>query len=239
MIDMKISLSFVIRTFSVINAFLPVCTAICRCIGYEFTLFNYTVCAVVFTVFSVFCVVWSFITKEKISKKSDTAMLVFLPFLTLANLGIYLYETKLKAVVTACILICFICSAVMLIKHAKSLFLKIVSIASITVSTLTILPLILFVGIMLEPFPKITVVNTVPSPEGTYYAEVTDVDTGALGGEACVHIHQTKKLDFLIFNITKTPERIYVGEWKAYEDMQIQWSDEHHIVIDEVIYTIG
>ena len=123
----------------------------------------------------------------------------------------------------------------MLIKHAKSLFLKI---ASITASTLTILPLVLFVGIILEPFPQITVVNTVPSPEGTYYAEVTDVDAGALGGETCIHIYESKKLDFIIFSITKTPERIYVGEWKAYEDMQIQWSDEQHIVIDEVIYTI-
>ena len=232
---MKISLSPLIRTFTAVNVFLPLCTAICRCIGYEFTLFNYTVCAVVFTVFSVFCVVWSFITKEKINKKSDTAILVFLPFLTSANLGIYLYESKMKTVVSACVMICFICSAVMLIKHAKSLFLKI---ASITLSALTILPLALFVGIVLEPFPQITVVNTVPSPEGTYYAEVTDVDTGALGGETCIHIYESKKLDFIVFSITKTPERIYVGEWKAYEDMQIQWSDEQHIVIDEIIYTI-
>lgn len=232
---MKLSLSFVIRTLTVMNLFLPVCTVIFNIFGYKFSLFNYTVCAVVFAVISAFCVVCSFVTKEKISKKSDTAMLVFLPFIMLADLGIYLYESKLNAVVTACVLIYFVCSAVMVIKYVKNIFLKIIS---ITASSLAIFPIVLFVGIMLEPFPKITVVNTLPSPEGTYYAQVTDVDTGALGGNTCVHIHKTKKLDFLLFNAEKTPERIYLGEWKAYEDMQIQWSDEHHIVIDEIIYTI-
>lgn len=232
---MKISLSRLIRTFAVINAFLPLCKVICHSFGYEFTLFNYTVCAVIFAVFSVLCVVFSFISKGKISKKSDTAILAFLPFLTLANLGIHLYESKLKAVVTACVMICFICSAVMLIKHSKSLFLKI---ASITLSALTILPLALFVGIALEPFPQITVVNTVPSPEGTYYAEVTDVDSGALGGETCVHIHKTKKLDLLLFKISKTPQRVYLGEWRAYENMQIYWINENLIEIDEIEYSI-
>lgn len=235
MIKMKLSLSFFIRTLAVINLFLPVCTVIFNIFGCKFSLFNYTVCAVIFAVISVACVVCSFISKEKISKKSDTAALVFLPFITLADISIYLYEGKLKAVVTACVLICFVCSAVMVIKYVKNIFLKILS---ITVSSLAIFPIALFVGIMLDPFPKITVVNTVPSPEGAYYAQVTDVDTGALGGNTCVHIHKTKKLDFLLFNAEKTPERIYLGEWKAYEDMQIQWSDEHHIVIDEIIYTI-
>ena len=232
---MKISLSSIVRTLTVLNLFLPVCTAVCYSFGYRFSLFNYTVCAVIFAVFSVLCVILSFIIKEKISKKSDTPMLAFLPFLTLANLGIYLYESKLKAVVATCVMICFVCSAVMLIKHSKSLFLKI---ASITLSALTILPLVLFVGIALEPFPQITVVNTVPSPEGTYYAEITDVDTGALGGNTCVHIHETKNLDLLLFNISKTPQRVYMGEWKAYEDMQIYWINENLIEIDEIEYTV-
>lgn len=232
---MKISLSSTVRTLTVLNLFLPVCTAVCYCLGYKFSLFNYTVCSVVFSVIYVAGVVFSFISKEKISKKSDTAMLALLPFFSLANLGIYLYESELKTDVTACVMICFVCSAVLLIKHAKSLFLKI---ASTALSALTILPLVLFVGIALEPFPQITVVNTVPSPEGTYYAEVTDVDTGALGGNTCVHIRKTKNLDLLLFSISKAPKRVYLGEWKAYETMQIYWKNEHCLVIDEIEYDI-
>lgn len=232
---MKISLSFVIRALTVINLFLPVCKAVCGLFGYEFSLFNYSVCAVIFAVIYAAGVVLSFISKEEINKKIDAAMLVLLPFLTLANLGIYLYESKLKAVVTACIMICFICSAILLIKHVKSLFFLI---ASITLSALAILPLVLFVGIALEPFPQITVVKTVLSPEGTYYAAVTDVDTGALGGNTCVHIHKTKNPDLLLFKISKTPQRVYLGEWKAYENMQIYWINENLIEIDEIEYSI-
>lgn len=156
------------------NAFLPVCTAVCFCFGYKFSLFNYIVCSVVFAAFSIVGVVFSFIIKEKAIKKSDTAALVLLPFFSLANWGLYLYESKSESVVIKiCVLVCFVCSAVLVIKYVRPLILKI---ASITLSSLAILPLILFVGIKLYPFPKITVVKTVPSPEGTYYAEVTDCD---------------------------------------------------------------
>lgn len=125
MMKMKISLSFVIRTLAVINLFLPICTAVCNIFGYRFSLFNYTVCSVVFAVLSVACVVYSFIIKEKISKKSDTAMLVFLPFLSLVNWGLYLYESKSESVVVKiCVFICFICSAVLVIKYIRPIILK-------------------------------------------------------------------------------------------------------------------
>ncbi len=76
--------------------------------------------------------------------------------------------------------------------------------------SLAIVPLILFIGIALYPFTKITVVKSLPSPEGTYYAEVTDVDTGALGGDTCVHIHKTKKLGFTAFqHIKNTPTGLF------------------------------
>ena len=79
MIIMKNSLSFVIRILTAINLFLPVCTAVCYAFGYRFSLFNYSVCSVIFAAISVAGVVYSFISKEKIRKKSDTVMLAFLP----------------------------------------------------------------------------------------------------------------------------------------------------------------
>ena len=233
---MKISLSFVIRTLAVLNLFLPVCTAICYGFGYKFSLFNYSICSVIFAAISVAGIVYSFISKEKICKKSDTAMLAFLPLLSVINCGLYLYESKMEFVtVKICIAVWVLCSAIIAIKYVRPIILKIVSIA---IASLSILPVVLFVGLLLEPFPKITVIKTLPSPKKTYYAEVTDVDQGALGGNTLVRIHKTKKLDFLLFNIAKTPERVYLGDWKDYEDMQIYWINEHLIEIDEIEYTV-
>ncbi|MEE1010507.1 MAG: hypothetical protein U0L11_00560 [Acutalibacteraceae bacterium] len=233
--NMNIPLSFLIRTLAVINAFLPLCKAICRCFGYEFTLFNYTVCAVIFTVVSVFCVIGSSITKEKIIKKSDTAMLTFLPLFSVINWVVYLFKSSDKVIVTICMLICFVCTAIMAIKHIRPIFLKIISIFT---PSLALFPIALLSFLLLLPFGRNTVVKTIPSPEGTYYAEVTDSNQGALGGDTLVHIHKSKKLDFLLFDITKTPERIYTGDWKEYETMQIHWKNEHCLVIDEIEYSI-
>lgn len=232
---MKISLSFVIRTFSVINAFLPVCTAVCYGFGCKFSLFNYTVCSVVFAILSVAGVVYSFISKEKISKKSDTAMLAFLPLFSVINWAVYLFKSSDKVIITICMPICFVCTVIMAIKHIRPIFLKIISIFT---PSLALFPITLLSFLFILPFSRNTVIKTVPSPEGTYYAEVTDSDQGALGGDTLVHIRKTKKLDFLLFNIEKTPERIYTGDWKEYETMQIYWKNEHCLVIDEIEYSI-
>ncbi len=233
---MKTYLSFVTRTLTVFNLFLPVCTAVCCCFGYKFSLFSYGVCAIVFAVLSVVGVVYSFISKEKISKKANMAMLAFLPLISMINWGLYLYESQMESVlVKICILICFICSTTMVIKYVRPVILKI---ASVAIAFLSILPITLFAGILLEPFPKITVLKTLPSPEGTYYAEISDYDVGTFGGNTLVHIHETKKLDFLVFTVTKKPECVYIGDWKEYETMQIYWEDEHRLVINEIEYDI-
>lgn len=220
---------------TVINLFLPVCTAVCNCFGYRFSMFNYTVCAVVFAALSVACVIFSFINKEKISKKSSTAMLGVLPFISLINWIIYLYKSPDKAFITVCLPICFVCTIIIAIKYIKPTILKI---ASVVIPSLALFPIIFISFLLLLPVAKNTVVKTISSPEGNYYAEVTDSDQGALGGDTLVHIHETKKLDFLIFNITKAPNRIYTGDWKEHETMRIYWKNEHSLMINENEYTI-
>ena len=233
---MKISLSSVIRTLTVINLFLPVCKAVCGLFGYEFSLFNYAVCSVIFAVISVAGVVYSFIIKEKITKKSDNIMLAFLPLFSVINWFVYLSKSSDKAIITVCMPICFVCTIIFAIKYIRPVILKIISTA---IPSLALFPVVLLSFLFLLPFSKNTVVKTIPSPEGSYYAEITDSDQGALGGDTLVHIHKTKKLNFLLFNITKTPERIYTGDWKEYETMQIHWKNEQCLVIDEIEYTIA
>ncbi|MBQ3045376.1 MAG: hypothetical protein IJD49_05460 [Clostridia bacterium] len=232
---MKISLSSVVRTLAALNLFLPVCTAVCFIFGYRFSLFNYTVCSIILGVISVAGVVFSFITKEKNSKKSDTAMLALLPLLSVINWTVYLFKSPDKTVVTVCLPICFVCAIIISIKYIKPTILKI---ASVVTPSLALFPITFISFLLLLPVAKNTVVKTVPSPNGTYCAEVTDSDQGALGGDTLVHIHETKKLDFLIFNIAKAPNRIYTGDWKEHETMRIYWKNEHSLMINENEYTI-
>ena len=135
---MKLSLSYVIRILTVFNIFLPVCTAICYCFGYKFSLFSYNVCSIIFAVLSVAGVVCSFISKEKISKKADTAMLVFLPLFSVINWVVYLFKSSDKAIITVCMLICFVCVTIMAIKYIQSVVFKI---SSVLIPSLALFPI--------------------------------------------------------------------------------------------------
>ncbi len=232
---MKFSLSSVIRILAFFNSFLPVCTAICYCFGYKFSLFSYGACSIIFAVLSVAGVIYSLTSKQNLSKKADTAMLAFLPLFSVINWALYLFKSSNKAIITACMPICFVCVTIIAIKYIKPDILKI---SSILIPSLALFPIAFSTFLLLLPVSVNTVVKTIPSPEGTYYAEITDVDQGALGGDTLVRIHKTKKLDFLLFNITKNPEQVYLGDWKDYENMQIYWINENCIEIDEIEYTV-
>ncbi len=58
-----------------------------------------------------------------------------------------------------------------------------------------------------------TVVETVESPGGKYYAQVIDSDQGALGGDTFVDVYQSGEINALLFKIEKAPQRVYSGDW--------------------------
>lgn len=235
MMKMKISLSFVIRTLAVINLFLPICTAICYCFGYKFSLFSYSILSVILSVISVASVIYVFKTKQKPAKKSDKVLLALMPLFCIINWVVYLFKSTNKAVITVFMPFCFVCAIIFVVKNIRPVILKI---SSILIPSLAIIPIAFLTFLLLLPMVRKTVVKTIPSPEGTYYAEITYVDSGTFGGDTLVHIHETKILDFLIFNITKSPRRVYIGDWKEYETMQIYWKNEHYLVINEFEYSI-
>jgi len=77
-----------------------------------------------------------------------------------------------------------------------------------------------------------TVVKTVDSPNGTYYAQVIDSDQGALGRDTLVDVYEHKKLNAILFTIQKKPQRVYTGDWRDYENMQIYWRNDYCLVIN-------
>jgi len=83
---------------------------------------------------------------------------------------------------------------------------------------------------------KNTVVQTVESPFGGYYAEVIDSDQGAMGGNTFVDVYEKGGIDWWIFK--KKPQRIYRGPWGEYNRMEIAWVDENCLMINGVEYVI-
>ena len=95
-----------------------------------------------------------------------------------------------------------------------------------------------FIALIFGNFGQNTVVQSVESPNGIYYAEVIDSDQGALGGDTLVDVYENKGIDTLIFKISKEPQRIYHGDWGEFYDMELYWKDDYCLVINSVEYTI-
>lgn len=83
-----------------------------------------------------------------------------------------------------------------------------------------------------------TVVRTVESPNGAYYAELIDSDQGALGGDTLVRVCETGGFDALVFRVEKKPQLVYRGDWGEFEDMELFWRSDECIVINGKAYGI-
>ena len=95
---------------------------------------------------------------------------------------------------------------------------------------------ILFVGF--GNFGQNTVVDRIYSPEKTFYAEIIDSNQGALGGNTVVNVYKNSRLNLLVLTISKTPQRVYIGEWKEYESMQAEWKNESCLLINSEEFNI-
>ncbi|MGN0562531.1 MAG: hypothetical protein ACI4K6_06965, partial [Candidatus Fimenecus sp.] len=82
-----------------------------------------------------------------------------------------------------------------------------------------------------------TVVQSVPSLQNTYVAEVIDSNQGALGGDTLVEVRKNVSANVLFFTVKSHPVRVYEGEWGEFETMKIVWEDENTLwVNNETVY---
>ena len=125
----------------------------------------------------------------------------------------------------------------MTIKYGKPLALKIIS---LTLSALMVLPIgfISFIFLIFGNIGQNTVVQTVESPSGKYYAQVIDSDLGALGGDTLVDVYEKSGINAIFFKIEKKPQRVYFGEWGEFNNMQIYWKDNECLIINSTEYKI-
>lgn len=205
--------------------------------GYTFELISFHAFAIIIAILSVCAVVFRLKTKDAIKNKAICALLAVITLLSLVNAAFYIYKCS-TAVVVISVFVSVGCSFFITMTCGKPVALKITSLA---LSALVTLPIISFglITLFFGNLAQNTVVQTVKSPSGKYYAEVVDSDQGALGGDTHVNVYyEESRIDFIVFKVEKKPQSVYFGDWGEAYDMEVYWKGEQCLVINSVEYEI-
>ena len=215
---------------------LPLGVILSDCFGYTFKLANYFAFAIVTALLAMGTMIFSVIMKKPLENKAVEVLFALITPFSLINTVFYLSECSTASTAVS-MFVCVCCCVYLAIRYGKPLALKI---TALVLSVLMILPIGFFgfLALIFGDFGQITVVQSVESPTGAYYAEVVDSDQGALGGDTYVTVYANKSIDLLIFKISKESQRVYHGDWGEFMNMEIYWKDDHCLVINSVEYTI-
>ncbi len=233
---MKKVISILMCLLFALTMLYPLGVAIAACVGYSFELIGISAFAVVLAVLSVSILVLDIVVKSPLENNAMRVLSAVITPLSLINAVLCISECP-RVWVVASVILSAGCCCRLTVKYGNPRALKIIA---LSLSALMILPICLFCLIELN-FVNIaqnTVVKTVESPSGKYYAQVIDSDQGALGGDTLVDVYQDCEKNALIFKVDKKPQRVYSGDWGEFENMQIDWKDDNCLVINSVEYEI-
>lgn len=210
----------------------PLGVALSSTMGYTFELFNDIAYASMIAVVAVYAVVLS----VKAEKDSYSKVFTVVAPISLITAVFFLLDVMSPWIVII-MAICVGCCIYLTWISVKPKLLKVISLllAALLISPVGFLG---FIALVFGGIGRDTVVQTVQSPKGTYYSELIDSDQGALGGDTLVDVHYSKRINALLFQIEKKPQRVYHGEWGEFEDMEIYWKDDHCLVINSVEYIV-
>lgn len=233
---MKKGLSSLLCLLFVLTILFPVGALVSACFGYTFQLTDILSVSVIIATISVLTVIFSIISKDKISNKGIIILSYILFPLSFINAVIYIFESGRISVAT-CMFVSFVCMSFLMIKGIKRKTSKIF--ASVLCALMA--AFVFFFSFMMLMFGNIgqnTVVKSVDSPNGGLYAQVVDCDQGALGGDTIVDVYEKRDIDVFVFKLKDKPQRVFVGEWGEFEKMEIHWKNDNCLVIDSVEYEI-
>lgn len=214
-------------------SFNPLCALLCFCFGYEIKLANPIGYAVFVAVTAVCETILCVHTKEASRGRCKGILFTMLFPVSVFTEAILWFETdELKSgiIVAVCMLICSGCCFYLTVRFGRPRVFKIlitVLFSLIAVFFCILSPILLFAG----SIGQNTVVQSVDSPNGAYRAEVIDSNQGALGGDTLVDVYNNKEMNLLVLRIRKKPQRVYQGEWGEFNDMELQWKNEHCLIV--------
>ena len=214
----------------------PAGVIISSALGYRFELISILAFSIAEAILAVGIVVLDLICKCAPTNKLLQILLALTVPLSLINAVFYIFNCPQLGVIVSA-LIPAGCTCFLVVKYGKPLAIKIATL----VLFVQLLLLVLFFSFMIFIFGNIgqnTVVQTVESPSGKYYAQVIDSDQGALGGDTLVNVYEKKCIDVFLFKIEKKPQNVYFGNWGEFKSMRIHWKDDKCLVINAREYAI-
>lgn len=214
----------------------PAGTLITACFGYDFVLISVLAFSGIIAFLSVCTVILDIVFKNVNKSKLIRVLLAIIAPLSLLNAVFYIFECPKIFVITSAFVSAG-CCCYLTVKHGKPLVLKIVA---LLLSGLMVLPIgfFCFIALIFGNIGQNTVVQTVESPSGKYYAQVIDSDQGALGGDTLVDVYEKSLVNTIIFKIVKKPQRVYSGNWGEFKNMQIHWKNDGCLVINSAEHEI-
>lgn len=230
---MKKAISGFLWLLFVLTILYPAGSLIAACFGYTFELISVSAFAIAIAVLSISVV---FMLKKSPENRAIQILLAIVTPLSLINAVLYIFDyPKFWVIISA--LISAGCCFYLSIKYGKPMVLKIIA---LVLSALMVLPIgfISFIFLIFGNIGQNTVVQTIESPSGEYYAQVIDSDQGALGGDTLVDVYKNGGINAIIFKIEKKPQRVYFGDWGEFKNMQIYWESDDCLVINSVEYSI-
>lgn len=233
---MKNKRSVIVYFLAVINGLYPLLCLISYLFGYSV----YLSFSVVYTLWLAVIFIYSNYSIKKNEEagfsKSARICAAILPLITAVNLGVYVF--KYGSLTIALIMgVCLIFAAFIAEKVIKGNMGKVLSVVSSGFICLIAVVLSFFTVSSSYLFTK-RVEKFILSPDRTYYAEVINIDQGALGGDTVVYVHRSRGVNLFLLSFNKIPQKVYIGEWGEYKTMQIEWKNENCLVIDSKEYDI-
>ena len=233
---MKKAISILICLLFSLTILYPAGVITTACIGYSFELISVSAFAIALAALSVCVIVLDLICKNTPENKVMRTLLAIITPLSLINAVLYIFEYP-QIWVIASVLLSAGCCCYLTVKYGNPMSLKIVT---LVLSALMVLPIgfFSFIALIFGNIGQNTVVKTVESPSGEYYAQVIDSDQGALGGDTLVDVYKKSGVNLILFKIEKKPQRVYCGDWGEFSNMKIHWKDNNCLMINSVEYEI-
>ncbi|MEE1199626.1 MAG: hypothetical protein U0L09_03145 [Christensenellales bacterium] len=204
--------------------------------GYTFRLISVPVFAVVIAAVSAGIMLLEFMVKSTLENRTMRILSAMMAPLSIVNAVFYIFECPQIGVIAG-VFVSAGCCCRLTMEYGEPLLLKAIALA---LSALMALPMVFFsfVALVFGNIGQNTVVKTVESPGGEYYAQIIDSDQGALGGDTLVDVYEKGGIDLMLCQIEKKPQRVYLGDWGEFENMQLHWKDDHCLVINSTEYAI-
>lgn len=236
MIYMKKAIPLLMCLIFALTALYPVGTLIAASFGYNFEIINISAFAAIIAILSSCCVIADLAAKNKVENKVIRVLLPIMTPLSFINAAFCIHACP-QIWVIASVLLSAGCSCFLTVKHGAPERPQILALAISGV----IISVCCFFGYLSFIFGDIrqdTVVQTVESPNGQYYAQVIDSNQGALGGNTLVDVYEKRSINLFLFRIDKKPQSVYYGRWGEFKNMQIYWKNDSCLVINSVEYQI-